>query len=163
MKLWLNRLASIGKSYLSNFSQCGYMELGSRLPTCILGKTLCLPWASCQICACAGNAENVFPATAVNDPDMHHGTCMTHVPWCMPGSLTSGFLCSQWRGNVPSIPGAYTTRNVTYLLRGPLYKVTTNGRNQKSFNMADDSNTYATHANFVFEWQFVLGVQKLTI
>ena len=32
------------------------------------------------------------------DPDMHHGTCVTHVPWCMPGSLTSGFLCSRGRG-----------------------------------------------------------------
>ena len=28
---------------------------------------------------------------------MHHGTCVTHVPWCMPGSLTSGFLWSRWR------------------------------------------------------------------
>ena len=26
----------------------------------------------------------------VNDPDMHHGTCVTHVSWCMSGSLTSG-------------------------------------------------------------------------
>ena len=34
----------------------------------------------------------------VNDPDMHHGTCVTHVPWCMPESLTSGFLWSRWRG-----------------------------------------------------------------
>ena len=34
----------------------------------------------------------------VNDPDMHHGTCVTHVPWCMSGWLTSGFLWSQWRG-----------------------------------------------------------------
>ena len=33
----------------------------------------------------------------VSDPDMHHGTCVTRVPWCMPGSLTSGFLWSQWR------------------------------------------------------------------
>ena len=33
-----------------------------------------------------------------SDPDMHHGTCLTHVPWCMPGSLTSGFLWGQWRG-----------------------------------------------------------------
>ena len=32
------------------------------------------------------------------DPDMHHDTSVTHVPWCMPGSLTSGFLWSQWRG-----------------------------------------------------------------
>ena len=33
----------------------------------------------------------------VSDPDMHHGTCVTHVLWCMPGSLYSGFLWSQWR------------------------------------------------------------------
>ena len=24
----------------------------------------------------------------VSDPDMHHGTCVTHVPWCMSGSPT---------------------------------------------------------------------------
>ena len=34
------------------------------------------------------------PAPWVSDPGMHHGTCVTHVPWCMPGSLTSDFL---WR------------------------------------------------------------------
>ena len=45
-------------------------------------------------CACAGNAGNVFPI----DPDMHHGTCLTHVPWCMSGSLTSGFLWNRLRG-----------------------------------------------------------------
>ena len=26
----------------------------------------------------------------VSDPNMHHGTCATHVPWCMSGSLTRG-------------------------------------------------------------------------
>ena len=31
------------------------------------------------------------PPPRVSDPDMHHGTCVTHVLWCMPGSLTSGF------------------------------------------------------------------------
>ena len=60
-----------------------------------------LQWASCQIrkiwgCACAGNAGNVSPPPRVSDPNMHHGTCVTHEPWCMPGSLTSGFLWSQW-------------------------------------------------------------------
>ena len=35
----------------------------------------------------------------VIDPGMYHGTCVTHVPWCMSGSLTRG-------ENVPSIPGA---------------------------------------------------------
>ena len=37
-----------------------------------------------------------MPATFSN-PDMPHGTCVTHAPWCMPGSLTSGFLWSRWR------------------------------------------------------------------
>ena len=62
-------------------------------------------WASYQIhkisgCACAGNAGNVFPRPRlqrkplVSDP-------VTHVPWCMSGSLTRG----GWE-NVPGIPGA---------------------------------------------------------
>ena len=49
----------------------------------------------------------------LSDPGMHHGTCVTHVPWCMSGSLT---WCGG--GNVPGIPGACTTRNFTYLARG---------------------------------------------
>ena len=38
------------------------------------------------------------PPPRVYDPDMHHGTCVTQVPWCMPGSLTRGFLWSRWWG-----------------------------------------------------------------
>ena len=38
------------------------------------------------------------PPPWVSDPDMHHGTCVTHVPWCMLGSLTNGFRWSRWRG-----------------------------------------------------------------
>ena len=34
----------------------------------------------------------------VSDPDMHHGPCVTHVAWCMPGSLSCGFVWSQRRG-----------------------------------------------------------------
>ena len=43
---------------------------------------------------------------------MHHG--MTHVPWCMSGSLTCG-----GGENVPGIPSACTTRKFTYQARGP--------------------------------------------
>ena len=53
--------------------------------------------------------------TLVNHPGMHHGTCVTHVPWGMSGSLTCG--C---RVNVPGIAGVCATRNFTYLVRGPL-------------------------------------------
>ena len=52
----------------------------------------------------------------VNDPGMHHGTCVTHVSWCISGSLIS-----VGGKNVPGTPGACTTRNFTYLARGPLF------------------------------------------
>ena len=66
-----------------------------------------------------GMPETLSPPPWVSDPYMHHCTCVTHVPWCMPGSLTSGFLWSRWRGYVRGIPGACTTRNFTHLVRGP--------------------------------------------
>ena len=68
----------------------------------------------------AGNARNVFPRhplqkkPLLGDPGMHLGTCVTHLPWCMSGSLTRG-----GEENVTGIPGACATRNFTYLARGP--------------------------------------------
>ena len=50
----------------------------------------------------------------VSGPDMDHGTCVTHVPWCMSGLLTRGYGI-----NVPGIPGAWATRKFMYLARGP--------------------------------------------
>ena len=35
------------------------------------------------------------PPLRVSDPDIHHGMCVTHLPWCMSVSLTSGFLWSR--------------------------------------------------------------------
>ena len=81
------------------------------------------PWASYQIrkisgCACAGNAGGVFPTRRlhrkplVGDPDMHHGTCVTHVPWYMSESLTSW-----WRGKRSRHSRCMRTRNITYLAR----------------------------------------------
>ena len=83
-------------------------------------------WASYQIrklvgCACTGNAKEIFSRhrlqrkSLVSDPGMHHGTCATHVPWCMSGSLTRG-----GGENVPGIPGACATWIFTYLARGPI-------------------------------------------
>ena len=71
-----------------------------------------LPWASYQIsklvgCACARNAVNVFlhhqlqRKSLVSDPGMHHGTCVTLVPWCMSVSLTSG---SRENKTLPAFP-----------------------------------------------------------
>ena len=51
----------------------------------------------------------------VNDPDMHHGTCVTHVPWCMSGSLTRG-----GEENVPGIPGVFWVK----VNHRPVYEIT---------------------------------------
>ena len=67
-------------------------------------------FASCQIRRIAsahapGMPGTFSPSPQVSDPDMHHGTCVTHVPWCMPGSLTSGFLWNRRRGKTfPAFP-----------------------------------------------------------
>ena len=56
---------------------------------------------------------------AAHATGMHHGMCVTHVVWCMQGSLTTAFLWYRCRKNVPSILAACTTRNFMYLVRGP--------------------------------------------
>ena len=76
-------------------------------------------------CACARNAGNIYiyiyiphhrfqSKPLASDPDMHHGTCVTHVPWCMSGELTRGD-----GEKVPSIPGTCASVNFAYLARGP--------------------------------------------
>ena len=94
---------------------CKLLVVGSvlwELMWCIYSCSSGLLWASYQIrkiagCACAGNAGNVFPRRRiqrkprVSNPGMHHGTCVTHVPWCMSGLLNRG-----GGENVPGIPGA---------------------------------------------------------
>ena len=37
------------------------------------------------------------PPPRVSDSDMHHGTCVTQLLWCIQGALTSGLLWSWWR------------------------------------------------------------------
>ena len=84
-----SRLVPINFPYIHNWYR------GNKLFCCLMGL---LPDAQNCGCACAGNAGTFSPSPHVSDPDMHHGTCVTHVPWCMPESLTSGFLLNRRRG-----------------------------------------------------------------
>ena len=53
-------------------------------------------WASYQIRNMRRECQERFPRhrlqrkPLVSDPGMHYGTCVTHVPWCMSGSLSRG-------------------------------------------------------------------------
>ena len=75
-----------------------------------------------------------------SDSGRHHGTCVTHVPWCMSASLTRGS-----GENVPGILGACATRNFTYLARGPF-----------SFKMR--ARTYRTMLVIIIPWFFVTAL-----
>ena len=66
-----------------------------------------------------------------SDPGPHHSTCIKHLPWCMPGSLTRG-----GGENVAGIPGACATHNFTYLVRGPFAKTYLHRRSKVSVQAA---------------------------
>ena len=55
-------------------------------------------YVNLRVAHAPGTPGTFSPIPRFSDPDMHHGTCVTHVPWCMPRSLTRGFLRSRWRG-----------------------------------------------------------------
>ena len=52
----------------------------------------------------------------VSDLDMHHDTCVTHVPCCLPGSLTNGFLWSRWWGKYSRY--SWRMRNPQFYISG---------------------------------------------
>ena len=84
-------------------------------------KHVALAWASCQIRKIAGAHARGMPGTfspspQVSDFDMHHGTCVTHVPWCMAGSLTSGFLWKRRRGKLSRL--SRRMRNLQFYVSG---------------------------------------------
>ena len=79
---------------------------------------------------------------------MHHGTCVTHVPWCMSGLLTRG-----GGENVHGIPGACATRNFTYVARGPCllmsWLLTSPGHRQSSF---ERTHKFSSSVLDIFTW-----------
>ena len=69
-------------------------------------------------------AGTFSPPPWASDSDMHHGTCMTHVPWCIPGSLTSGFLWIWWQGKRSRHSRCMRNPQFYVLVRGPCHLLT---------------------------------------
>ena len=121
---------------------------------CII--TMTSPWASYQIrkiagCACAGNAGYIFSATA-GYRSWQASRHVRNARAVMHAGLISGLLWRRWRGNVPGIPGACTTRNFAYLVRGSwAYKITGNW-NVWSFDTNNKEN-FKVHITDFSEWE----------
>ena len=64
----------------------------------IAGYGLLARYVKLRFAHAPGMPGTCSPPPWFSDPDIHYGTCVTHVPWCMPGSLTIGFLWNRWRG-----------------------------------------------------------------
>ena len=96
-----------GEALLDNMGKyIARMDLLPDAQTCVL----CMRWE----CRERFLRHRLQRKRLVSDPGMYHGTCATHVPWRMSGSLTP-----DGGENVPGIAGACTTRNFMYLARGP--------------------------------------------
>ena len=44
-----------------------------------------LPDVKLRVVYAPGMPGTFSPPPLISDHDMHHGTCITHVPWCMSG------------------------------------------------------------------------------
>ena len=67
----------------------------------------------------AGRRTNLVVYGWRRQPKRQHGTCVTHVLWCMMRSLTSGSFEVGSGENDFDIPGASTTQNSMYLTKKP--------------------------------------------
>ena len=62
---------------------------------CVLYGPL-IRYVKLRVAHAPGMPGTFSPPPRVSDPGMHHGTCVTQVPWCIPG--VSGSIWSRWRG-----------------------------------------------------------------
>ena len=95
------RLFIVDMALQVNFTQI-FCDLKVRFVFVLIQCNAPLPWCvKLRVAHAPGMPRSFSPPPRVSDPDLHHGTCLTHVPWCMPGSLTNGFLWGRWRGKRP--------------------------------------------------------------
>ena len=101
-----------------------------------------------RVALASGMPGTVSPL--ISDPGMHHGTCVTQVPWCMAGSLNCGA-----GENIPCIPDACATPDFTYLARGPWFVVP--GRLLSNLTVSDASKGGGVIVMTVFTYQICLS------
>ena len=99
-------------------------HLAAYWPYCVAGQFIALidghrPLARYVKLRVAHAPGTFSPPPRISDPNMHQGTCAMHVPRCMPGSLTSGFLWSRWRRKRSRHSRRMRNPQFTYLVRGP--------------------------------------------
>ena len=109
LNLRLHRVCYISKLLFTvTYNQFIPNTCGVTVETSIVqykGDGLLARYVKLRVAHVPGMPGTFSPTAWISDSGMYHSTCVTHVRWCMPGSLTSGFLWSQWRGKTfPAFP-----------------------------------------------------------
>ena len=99
-KLWPYLVAILHEEYCTRNKYEGQGQVITSHSICALTRSVKL-----RVAHAPGMPVTFSPPSWVSNLDTHHGTRVTHVPWCMPGSLTSGFLWSLVAGKTfPAFP-----------------------------------------------------------
>ena len=77
---------------------------GHLISRVLLGHGPLARYVKLRVAHAPGMPGTFSPPLPVSDPDMHHGTCITHMPRCMPGSLNVVFFKVGGEENVPAFP-----------------------------------------------------------
>ena len=119
---------ALGRTWMSNYS---WHKNGCVITYPLLRINWPLArYVKLRVAHAPGMPGTFSPPPRISDPDMHHGTCVTHVPWCKPGSLTGQVGDGE---NVSGISSACTTRNFPYLVRGPRWTQVPSGRRYQGY------------------------------
>ena len=112
-------------------------------------------YAKMWVAHAPGMPGTFSPPQRVSDPDLHHGTCVTHVSWCMPGSLTS--VSFEVGGGGKRSRHSQRMRNpqFTYLARGPLFVVRAlaSGIHGILIPLLCDIYAYQIHPSHCLQWE----------
>ena len=108
---WMHGQADVSSKYINvghrhhcyTHSSAGCCPLQMKLPTHIPDRPLdghgpLARYVKLLVVHAPEMPGTFSPPPQFSDPEMHQGACVTHVPRCMRGSLTSDFLWSWWWG-----------------------------------------------------------------
>ena len=112
-------------------------------PSCLVNGSL-TSYVKLRVAHAPGMPETFSPTPWVGDPDMHNGTCVKRVPWCIPGSLTSGFLWSRWGGK---------RSQHSRLMRNPQFDVS--GKRPIEAPVTQETSGYEGHTPQSIRWTYL--------
>ena len=84
--------------FRSQYCNVQWQNNVQQVGTCSILHVALAKYVKLRVAHTPGTSWAFSPPPRVSDPDVYHGTCVTHMPWCMPVSLTSGFLWNRWWG-----------------------------------------------------------------